>query len=347
MMTPSPSSRQRGLYAARLRAWFASVTAGVLFLSTASAHASDSSDEPSSDPSLVARQQEAGDRYERAIKLYAEGEYRLALIEMQRAYDLAPSFQVRFNLGQIHQQLGSFSKALHELEQYLAEGGDEIAKDRQEQVRREIEGLKLKVARIRVNANQPGAVVFLDGSRLGVVPFADAVRVDAGEHRLKVEKPGFLSHEEPLILAGGDERTVLVELAPVPARGVILVGDGPSSTPMWVGWTSTAVLAAGAGITGGLAYSNAKELAQLRDTPNTLAADRDAAYDRARGLGLTSTVLTGAAVIGAGVSLYLTLRHLGAKRERAVVTGLVEPRSPKASWSVAASPLGIVTYGEF
>jgi tetratricopeptide (TPR) repeat protein len=338
---PAPGRRHRS--AVTLCVWFASATAGLLLLTTTGAHAG----EPSGNSSLEARQQEAADRYERAIKLYGEGEYRLALIEMQRAYDLAPSFQVRFNLGQIHQQLGNFSKALHELEHYLAEGGDGISTERQGQVRRDIESLKLKVARIRVDANQPGAVVSLDGARLGVVPFSDAVRVDAGEHRLKVEKPGFVSHEEPLILAGGDERTVLVELAPVPARGVILVGDGPSSTPMWVGWTSTAVLAAGAGITGGLAYSNAKELAQLRDTPNTLAADRDAAYDRARGLGLTSTVLTGAAAVGAGVSLYLTLRYLGAKRERAVVTGRVEPPNTKPSWDIAASPLGIVTYGAF
>ncbi len=325
------------------RTWIVPLTAlGVLCFATGAR-----ADGPDGEQVTEARQQEAADRYERAIKLYAEGEYRLALIEMQRAYDLAPSFQVRFNLGQIHQQLGSFSKALDELERYLVEGGDDVGKERRDQVHREIAGLKLKVARLRVNVNQPGAVVLLDGSRLGVTPFADSIRVDAGEHRLKVEKDGFVSREEPLILAGGDDRTVDVALAAVRPRDVIVVGEAPSSTAMWVGWTSTAVLAVGAGVTGGLAYKEARELSELRDTPDALASDRDAAYDRARNLAITSTVLTAASAVGAGVSLYLTLRYLGIKRERAIVTGHIQPALPKPAVSVAASPFGIVTYGEF
>lgn len=282
----------------------------------------------SKDESAATR--EAAIRYDRALRHYAEGDYRLALIEMQRAHDLAPDYRVLYNIGQIHAQLNESTKALSAFRRYLAEGGSEIPAARLAQVEHDIANLETKVAHVRVRVSEDGAVVFLDDAGVGTTPLPQSSMVDAGEHRLRVEKAGFKKHEQVLVLAGGDDTTVNVVLEALPVESSASAGN---TTWIWAGWGTTAALAIGAGITGGLAYRESRELARIRDQPMALAADRDAAEQRALNLGITSTILTGAAVVAGGVSLFLTLRHLDSQKKTRV--------------GLAPAPFGMIATGEF
>src|SRR5687768_4278200 len=63
---------------------------------------------------------EARQRYDRGIRLYAEGEFALAVIEFERAYTLVPDYRVLYNIGQVRIQLAQYARARKSLDQYLA-----------------------------------------------------------------------------------------------------------------------------------------------------------------------------------------------------------------------------------
>ena len=289
---------------------------------TAFAQQPPAKQEPS--PQIV---KEAGTHFQRGTDEYNEGNYRLALVEMQRAYDLVPNYRVLYNLGQIHAQLGNFTKSQELLEQYLSEGGAEVPVARQEQVRKDLAALALKIGTLRMKVTEADAEVLVDDHTLGKSPLPSAVRIDAGDHRIRVEKEGYKSEIRTITLVGGEELLVEVKLDRLKFGGEQpIVPQQHSAIPMWVGWGVTAALGIGGGVTGALAIGSSHDLRDIRDQPNASASARDDAYDKTRTLGTVSTVLVIGAGVGAVVSTYLTIVHIGArKREAAATTGSIAP----------------------
>src|SRR6188768_803127 len=64
----------------------------------------------------------AGGRYTRGLALYGDGEFLLALVEFERAYQLSNNYKVLYNIGQVRIQLGRYAKAKEALEEYLKIG---------------------------------------------------------------------------------------------------------------------------------------------------------------------------------------------------------------------------------
>jgi hypothetical protein len=156
--------------------------------------------------------QEARRRFDRGIRLYGEGDFGLALIEFERAYELVANYRVLYNIGQVSIQLRRYAKAREALEQYLTQGGAEVEGARLEEVQADIDMLKPRTAKLLVTTNAPRAKVSLDGNTWGTLPLANALLVDAGNHVVKVEASGYQVSEKPVVLAGGDEVTVAVTL---------------------------------------------------------------------------------------------------------------------------------------
>ncbi|HEY3820696.1 MAG TPA: PEGA domain-containing protein [Polyangiaceae bacterium] len=166
---------------------------------------------------------QAGAHYARGVKLYEEDDYRAALIEFSRAYELAPNWAVLYNLGQAHYQLREYPGALKTLERYVREGGAGIAADRRAQVDREVAELRGRVARVTALSNVDGADVTLDDTPLGKTPATEPLVIGEGRHRIVVSKPGYVTLSKVVDIAGGDELTLHLDLtpeAPVPVTGV-------------------------------------------------------------------------------------------------------------------------------
>ena len=70
---------------------------------------------------------EAGERYARGLSLYGDGEFLLALVEFERAYQLSNNYKVLYNIGQVRIQLGRYAKAKEALEEYLKIGGSSLS----------------------------------------------------------------------------------------------------------------------------------------------------------------------------------------------------------------------------
>lgn len=295
-----------------------------------------SSAAPASEPAVTAPTQvppdaveEARRRFDRGLSLYTEGDFTLALIEFERAYELVSNYRVLYNIGQVSIQLRQYARARQALEQYLSEGEGEIDANRLEEVRADIEMLKPRTAKLTVVVNVASARVFLDGKLLGVSPLPEAILVDAGGHVLEVEHAGYRSMRKPVTLAGGDDSKVgisLEELAPertVEKTIVVQNKTDSGSTWKWIGWGTAGLFAAGAVTTGVFGLNAASDLEDQRNTAGTSREALDSSQSRARRMFMASDILAVGALAAAGVSLYLTFGNDGDAREPTPVSAKV------------------------
>lgn len=312
------------------RARFASVISSALVglvsltLATEEARAADASPSPAPSAEAVA---EAGQRYDRGLKLYSEGEYRLAVIEFERTYELVPDYRVLYNIGQVRIQLGNYARARLALERYLREGGDQLPPARLEAVKGDLDMLEGRTATLKIQSSVVGAEVLVDGEAVGVTPLAEPVLMNAGDHSIEVRKVGYRARVLRRTLAGKDAGEMSVELDEITTTPVTPVGSAPpssrtparSTTPMWIGWSTTAALAVGAGVTGILGLRAADKHDALLDKPAS-RSELDSQGNKARMFLVTSDALTAAAVVAGGVSLYLTLRSPSSSTHREAAT---------------------------
>lgn len=292
-------------------------------------------------PGSKAAVDEARDRYRRGVRLYEEGDYPAALVEFRRAYELSPAFQVLYNIGHVYRQLQNYAEALRWLEKYLQDGGRGVPQARVDEVQREIDELRRRVAVLDITSDVPGATVYIDDEPVGETPLGKQLRVSAGRRRLKVQKAGYNTFEQTVEVAGAETRSIrvpLVETATAPPA-VLLSQRGPEVEPWhrwtalsWVGLGAAGVLGLGAAVTGSLAYRDATS---VRDDSQEGPVDGDVRDRRAqaKGLALTSDVLVGAAVLTAGLTLSFTLLRSP--------PASADARGGPASWSLGLGPAGL------
>jgi len=260
---------------------------------------------------------EAKQRFDRGYELYEEGDYPLALIEFNRAYELVPNYRVLYNIGQVCIQLGKYADARRALEEYLGKGGDQLTADRRTAVNKDLVMLGRRTAFLTIAANVENAEVRVDDVSVGKTPLGPALLMDAGVHRVTLRRPGYLPKTEDVTLAGGDNKSIEVtlELQPEEKQTIVVrereIVDDSAQTWIIAGWATTGALAAGAIVTGIMGKNEANELDQLRGADardyTDLAQRIDDTKKNASTLFLASDVLTGAALIVGGLSLWITL----------------------------------------
>ena len=268
----------------------------------------------------------AGSHFERGLQLYNDAEYRLALIEFERAYQIVPNYRVKYNIAQVSIQIGRYAHALHALEAYLEEGGDNISEERRNSVKSDLTMLAGRTARVLITSNIEGAEILIDDNVIAKTPLQDKLLLDAGEHRLTVRQQGYQPKTERLTLAGGDDIELGFELSEVKkVKPLVVVKEVPKDRPSaptqpkpepfpyaTVGWIATGGLAVGAVVTGIVGLSAKDKLDDLalpdpEQDPEQVKRDRDDYQKRARTWFLASDILKGAAVAAGAVSLYFTL----------------------------------------
>ncbi|MCP3139672.1 PEGA domain-containing protein [Pyxidicoccus xibeiensis] len=272
-------------------------------------------------PARTQQMEEAQRRYERGREFYEEGDFRAALVEFQRAHELAPSYRLLYNIAQVQYQLQDYAGALKSFQQYLDDGGADVSAQRRDEVQREVERLRSRVATLDIVTRPVGAQVSVDDQPVGRTPLAEPVVVSAGRRKVTAELPGEPPVTRMVDVAGMDTLRVQLEFAPPPApkpsaAPVAAAPEAPSPSLTarateprgvpWKMWAATGALAAGAGVTALLANSAANDLKTQRDTFGVTRAQLEDASSKTKTLALTSDLLTGAAVVAAGISAFMT-----------------------------------------
>lgn len=256
--------------------------------------------------------QEAGQRYDRGLKMYAEGDYALAVIEFERAYELVPDYRVLYNIGQVRIQLAHYARARRALTQYLAEGGERIGEDRKKAVENDLEMLAQRTSTLSIVVNVPGAEIFVDDVLVGQSPLSEPLLVDAGERRLSARKAGYHPRASQVTLAGRDSLSVnlTLEKQETASQRIIVERreeESNHSTWMWGTWAAAGVFGIAAGATGGLGIKAASEHQDLQKEIGATSSELQSSSRRARTLLLAADVFGGLAIATGGLALYLTL----------------------------------------
>ena len=250
--------------------------------------------------------EDASVRFRRGLQLFEEGDYTLALVEFERAYQLAPNYKALYNIALVNVQLGRYADAMRTFEQYVHDGGDAVPADRKAQVANTINELKLRTATVEISVNAPGAEITLDNKPIEATRLQAPLLIDAGEHTLRATANGFQPAFRTVTLAGADHVSVRLDLIPVP--------HGPESheergrTVFWPGFVGTGVLAVGAIVSGAVMLDARSRLLNLQNTAGSTQSQRTSAANEQNMAALIADICTGAAIVAGGVSIGLSLR---------------------------------------
>jgi tetratricopeptide (TPR) repeat protein len=274
--------------------------------------------------------------FQRGIEFFNDESYEAALVEFQRAYEIAPSYQILYNTGRIHVALKNYARALRDLRQYLAEGGANITDDRRAQVSELIQSLQQKVATLQIVSKIDGTLISIDDHPVGTAPIKDLF-VNPGDRRVTASKPGFLPVTVVVTVTATEARRL--EISPTKVAQSRVVVERSNIAPV-IAWTATGLLTAGAVASGIVALKAEKDLNERKDTEIGAprgAFDDDA--DKVKTWAIATDALAAGALIAGGISVYLTFFDED-PAEHAV-------SAPAPRLGLAVTPRDIALHGTF
>jgi hypothetical protein len=258
--------------------------------------------------------------YDRGLKLYEEEDYKTALTEFERAYQIAPTPKILYNMARIQRHQNNYVAALTNFQRYLSEATGSVPADRKAEVDKEIAVLRQRVASVNVTVNVPEAEVFVDDvpvcagmtatGCVGKTPLPAPILVNSGRVKISATKSGFAAASQSVTVAGGDQISVSLDLQDISEKPA---DPGPRNRAL-VAWGVTALFTGGAIATGVVALSASSKLDQeetvLNPDPQLL---RDQS-DKMNTFATATNILGGLAIVSAGFATYFTVKALQAKR---------------------------------
>lgn len=266
----------------------------------------DAAPTPAAQGATPAAGEDAAVRFRRGLQLFDEGDYTLALVEFERAYQLAPNYKALYNIALVNVQLGRYADAMRTFEQYLKDGGDAVPADRKGQVANTLNELKLRTATVEITVNVPASEVTLDGKPLETARLHGPLLIDAGEHTLRATAQGFQPAFRTVTLAGADKVAVHLQLVAIPHA--VEAAQERGRTLFWPGFVATGALAVGAIVSGAIMLDARSRLTTLQNTPGSSSTQRSSTAKEVNTAALVADILTGTAVVMGGVSIGLSLR---------------------------------------
>lgn len=287
----------------------------------------------STDPAVV----NAREHFQRAQQLYDDGHFEASLLELQRAYDVKPSWRLLFNLGELRFTVHDYVGSLRAFQRFLAEGGKDIEPSKRAAAESKLGTLRSLVGNLKVRVNVDGAQITLDDELLGKSPLP-VTMVSAGRHKLTATQDGYRPASTVVAVLGSEESAAdltLVSDAPV-ARTTEVEPPSKWTAWSWAGLGTSVALAGGSVAMFAVAGGASSDLSKITyvgpaPSPEYKSKASEVTRDRAIGLGLA-----GASALALGATLYFTLTR----------TPPI-PRRGEGSVRVGVGPRGAFLEGSF
>jgi len=170
--------------------------------------------------------------WDAAKQLANASDYKGALVEFQRTYELSHNPRVLFNLGVTEKLLTHYARAVDAWDKELREAAGQLSPAESQELKNAIAIVQQFVTTIEVAANEEGATLFVDDAAIGKTPFVGPVRIDVGKHVLKLSKDGFVDGIKPVDVASGQVTPVQFHIEPVNKTALVsvTVAGAPSAT---------------------------------------------------------------------------------------------------------------------
>lgn len=200
-------------------------------------HARSASAQP--DAKAAAQQKMA-----QGAQLLEQGQPAEALALFKEAYQQVQNPRYQYNIGVACQALGRDAEALQAFEAFVA-NAQGVRQEYLDDAQKQMELLRGRVATVKITSSEAGAAVLVDGRDSGRTPLAQALTLDAGEHRFMVRKLSFEPFEKVVTLRRGDRLELAAALRPVaqtvaPAAAVVVAPPPseppPGSPPIYKRW---------------------------------------------------------------------------------------------------------------
>jgi hypothetical protein len=279
--------------------------------------------------------EDARKHYESGLDLYSKEAYEAALVEFERAYQLAPTYRILYNTGLIYQARNDFVAAITAFQRYLSEGGAEVPAARRTEVEGYIAKLNTLVAKVEVTSHVDGADVSLDDIPQGKIPLGHPLFVNPGRRKITVSRPGFSPAIQVVTVVPGDVANVALE-----PHALTIRDEREKGMPLIIpiGWGVTVLAVAGA-VTFGVASSReSSKLDTAKGSPTAQRADLDDRQSKMRTYAGAADIFTVGAIVAGGASLYFTLKYIGRDKTKKETT---------PGMTVGMTPGSILLSGKF
>lgn len=159
---------------------------------------------------------EAGRHFKLGVGLYGERKFDEALVEFQRAYELAPHPSVLYNIAVTFRELSRYNESILYFERFLTEGDKVVKKKLIMQAKKELDELRARVGNVEVAVKPDEVVVSVDGREVGTTPFAQQVILGPGEHKFELRAPWGAVETHTVTVTAGDTSTLTAEMIEPP-----------------------------------------------------------------------------------------------------------------------------------
>lgn len=276
-----------------------------------------------SDKTPEEKRTEARQRFQRGLQLFEEGNYEAARVELERAYQLAPSYKILYNIGLCYEQLGDYVQAQSTLQSYLESGGIDVSEDRRAEVNKELGQIRPRIGKLTIHTNVPGIEALVDDvcstdaaiSGVNCAPIPGTSRVilmNPGRRRITFRKDGYVAQTQVVTIAGSDDARLEVTLKPIPRAeerrsNPYLVPTVVAGSAAFAGLATTAVL----GILTAKADSDQDDRLNQRGVTREELSDGRSKTRELASFTVGFGIGTGVALLATG---YLLYRHHGWKQ---------------------------------
>lgn len=145
-------------------------------------------------------------------KLLAQKKYADARSELEASFALDPQPVALKGIGEALIGEHRLIDAYDTLQRALTQPGRPLLPYQKKEVDTEIADLTARTATIAIAVDQAGATIAIDGVARGVSPTPSPVRLEVGEHKISVTKPGFVSFDALVKLTGGMSKILVANL---------------------------------------------------------------------------------------------------------------------------------------
>jgi hypothetical protein len=186
--------------------------------------------------------------YDSAKLLYGDQDYATAAVKFRRAYDASGDPRLLWNVAACEKALRHYTKSLALVEKYKMLGGALLNDKDRAEADALANALRATTDTLTLTVDLAGADVALDDENVATTPLDHPIRVDLGDHKLAVTKPGFTPFTKTISFTGGAGGgvTLQVALSEVTHDGHLRVEADPDASIV-VDNTSTATDAASNG----------------------------------------------------------------------------------------------------
>ena len=154
---------------------------------------------------------DADAHFKRGVALVDEGNYKRALEEFEKAYDLAPHPLVLFNIAGAHRALKNYRQALDSYSRLLLEADGQVSASMLERAKHDMEELLSLLGRVELKSTPEGASIVVDGNALGVTPLGERLILAPGQHVIEANLEGYKSITRNVRVSSGDALDVSLE----------------------------------------------------------------------------------------------------------------------------------------